>query len=134
MGVHVRHGDITDEMTREIGYQTAGIGYFSKAMDYFKQRYDNVHFVVATDDIKWVLTNLNFPNMTLTKQTDVYDFAILSHCDHVIMSVGTFGWWAGWISGGEVVYRYPQYKPGTPLSKDFITEDFFPSHWIGFNE
>jgi hypothetical protein len=36
------------------------------------------------------------------------DFAILAGCDHMIMSIGTFGWWIAWLGahqrGGDVLY------------------------------
>jgi len=59
------------------------------------------------------------------------DLAILSSCDHTIMSVGTFGWWAGYLAGGIVVYyrNFPR-KDGN-LMPHFSREDFFPPEWVG---
>ena len=31
-----------------------------------------------------------------------FDLLALSACDHVIYSIGTFGFWAGFLSGGQV--------------------------------
>jgi len=54
----------------------------------------------------------------------------LSACNDVIMSTGTYGWWAGWLAAGKTVYyrRWP--RRGSPLDAAFNRRDFFPSHWI----
>ena len=44
----------------------------------------------------------------------VDDFVLLQSCDHVIMTVGTFGWWAAWLTSqrrGTVMY----YKDPFPI-------------------
>ena len=43
----------------------------------------------------------------------VDDFVLLQSCDHVIMTVGTFGWWASQ-RGGTVMY----YKDPFPIDSD----------------
>ena len=63
------------------------------------------------------------------------DFALMSACDGVIHSLGTFGWWAGHFSsqnGGEVVYfkngiNTTNLIDGLPANE----EDLFPPHWVG---
>ena len=50
------------------------------------------------------------------------------------MSVGTFGWWAGWLGGGDVIYYTKPYAPGSPKDIGFSKEDFFPLHWIGIGD
>ena len=58
------------------------------------------------------------------------DLAVLASCDHIIMSTGTYGWWAAWLTGGVVVYyKYPA-REGSLYSKHFNGDDFFPPHWI----
>ena len=64
-----------------------------------------------------------------TKRIGV-DLAVLASCDHFIMSTGTYGWWAAWLTGGVVVYyKYPA-REGSLYSKHFNGDDFFPPHWI----
>ena len=50
------------------------------------------------------------------------------------MSVGTFGWWAGWLGGGDVIYYTKPHAPGSMKDKMFSREDFFPLHWIGIGD
>ena len=33
------------------------------------------------------------------------DMAIVASCDTVIYSLGTFGWWAAWLSNKTVFYQ-----------------------------
>ena len=60
--------------------------------------------------------------------------AVLGKCNHVIMSVGTFGFWAGYLSGGDVIYYTPPYKKGSPLDIQFSGDDFFLPKWIGIGD
>ena len=60
--------------------------------------------------------------------------ATLAKCNHVIMSVGTFGWWAGYFSGGDVIYFTPPFEAGSRLDKGYSEEDFFPPKWIGMTD
>lgn len=60
------------------------------------------------------------------------DLAILSACNHTIMTVGTFGWWAGYLAGGITVY-YRSFPPeDSELHSLFSREDHFPPDWVGF--
>ena len=58
------------------------------------------------------------------------DLAVLAGCDHFIMSMGTYSWWAGWLTGGIVVYYRHPAREGSRYSKIFNHADFFPPHWV----
>ena len=66
------------------------------------------------------------------------DLALMSSCDGVIQSVGTFGWWAGYFSfqgGGEVIYykNVFNFKRVEELKEVAVEEDHFPPDWIGIS-
>jgi len=63
--------------------------------------------------------------------TDEQDLAILSQCNHTIMTVGTYGWWAGYLAGGITVYYKNFPAEGSSFYRIFSKDDFFPPHWIG---
>lgn len=137
VGIHVRHGDITiNRQQIQMGYQTPPVEYYVRAMLYFRRRYGHVFYVITTDSRKYVMNYL-LPacfrigaRCHLTKNNVFVDLAILASCDHVIMSVGTFGWWAAWLAGGEVVYyKYPA-REGSVLRKYMNYSDFYPDRWI----
>ena len=113
VGIHVRMGMMAIWLQLQ-GYVLTPITFFHKAMDYFRTKYKNVYFIICSDDKTWVTENLmanGTVNMFQSYAEDgQMDFAILSSCDHMITTRGTFGWWAGWIVKGTTVY-YKYYHP-----------------------
>ncbi|CAH1774751.1 unnamed protein product, partial [Owenia fusiformis] len=99
IGVHVRRGDIMIQSNLRRGYVPAPKRYFQNAMHHFNSSYPNCVFIVCTDDISW--TKLHFPvnnNIIFSARSAEIDLAILSKCDHTIISTGTFGWWAAFLA------------------------------------
>ncbi|KAK7055037.1 Glycosyl transferase 11 [Halocaridina rubra] len=105
--------------------------YFHKAISYYRNKFPKPLFVIASDDRTYI-------ENTFGKIKDIVfapgkskeqDLAILASCDHSIISVGSFGFWAGYLTGGEVVYPdiyvnsvYPFSRPIYELSQlDFFT-------------
>lgn len=159
VGVHVRHGDIVRVARfREHGYRVPPVGYFLRAISFFAARHPRIAFLFSTD-VKSYVQDTILPlceqvqgggpffgrsgNASLKKATyvgvrcrqistddPVVDLLTLASCDHVIMSVGTFGWWAGWLAGGDVVYYNHPYRPKSTLWNSTKMEDFFPPGWI----
>jgi galactoside 2-L-fucosyltransferase 1/2 len=61
------------------------------------------------------------------------DLAIISSCNHVVMSVGTFGWWGSFLNmqGGHTIYYS---KPDSDWeNKKIIPDDHFPPNWVGIS-
>jgi len=135
VGVHIRRGDMTEAYYKQYGYQTAPIDYFLKAMQFFRSRFKKVIFVVCSDDIAWAKENLaNESHLVFsTGHSNAIDLAILSHCQHVILSVGSFGWWAAWLANGTSVYYAKWPRPSTQLEYQVEKRDYFPSHWIAMS-
>ena len=129
VGLHVRRGDM---LTKHRLPRLPKMSYIQKAMVYFQRRYSNVHFVVCSDDPKWCRQHLEtvFPNVSVTRDnTWMEDFATLVQCDHVIVTWWTFGWWAAWLNGGDVVYFAAPFIKGDPHNKQF-KRNYFPTKWI----
>jgi len=59
------------------------------------------------------------------------DLAILGACNHTIMTVGTYGWWAGYLTSGITIYYRNFPSRYSELWQWFSREDHFPPHWIG---
>ncbi|CAH1774728.1 unnamed protein product [Owenia fusiformis] len=131
VGIHIRRSDMAgSERSYNMGYRSAPKQYFQNAMKYFRIKFKHVHFIICTDDVKWAQDNIRSPDLTFSVGHSAgVDLAILSHCDHIIMSTGTFSWWAAWLSGGEVVYWAGWPKPNTYIGR--ITEpfDYFLPNW-----
>jgi len=141
VAVHVRRGDVLTRDKREFGYTTPGHSYFARAMRYFVDRFNRVQFIVVSEDTDWCRQNLvGFATTTLRQRVNVTvvkrhsrgeDFAIAASCEHVIMSTGTYGWWAAWLARGITIYYADWPRNGSALASKFRREDFFPPTWIG---
>jgi galactoside 2-L-fucosyltransferase 1/2 len=131
IAIHVRR---TDMVKNTGGYQVANKEYFQTAMKLFENHLFPI-FVLCTDDLQWSKANISpkYRVEFISGNSPMEDLALMASCDHVISSVGSFSWWAGWLANGTVVYyRWPA-KEGTALrraySKDYM--DYFYPHWIG---
>lgn len=137
VGVHVRRGDYVKVMATERKGVVADKNYLQQAMDYFRRKYDNPLFVVASNGMDWCKENIN------TSLGDVYfagegyegsparDFALLAHCNHTIMTIGTFGYWAAYLVGGETIYLTNFTLPDSPYLEIFKYSAAFLPEWIG---
>jgi len=136
VGVHVRRGDLLNSGNLQFGYTVPSKSYFRRAVQYFKNRYKNVQLVIASDDMKWTsralvglgnhVNSIYFSNASFP----AVDLSLLRHCDAVIISTGTFGWWAGWLANNTTIYYRHWPKPSSQLEESFTKADYFPSNWI----
>lgn len=137
IGVHVRRGDYVNVMPNIWKGVIADKNYLQQAMDYFRNKYNNPLFVVSSNGMDWCKENIN------TSLGDVFfagngnenspgrDFSILAHCNHTIMTIGTFGYWVGYLVGGETIYLTNFTLPDSPFLEVFKYEAAFLPEWIG---
>ena len=132
VGVHVR---LTD---REDIWNATKKTFLSKAVSYYKKKHKQVLFVVCSDDIR--AARKIFPSYTNVVFSEKFgrkpwiDMAVLTMCDHSIITVGSFSWWSGWLTGGDVVYYhgYPRFKGYPKEKRDQLMNDLYPSNWKPF--
>ena len=128
--VHVRRGDMLHDQRR--GFSVAGLGYINKAMSYFNTKLNDPLFIVLSDDKRWCKSNLNRNNTVISPFNKVYeDLALMTLCDHAIITSGTFGWWGAWLSNGNVVYYKDYPRPNSWLRTQFDLHDYYPPSWVG---
>lgn len=133
VGIHVRRGDILLDSFRNYGYTTAPPSYFHNAMSYFVKKFSNVLFVIASDDIQWCKENIDskkFHVIYSEGHADYIDLAILAQCNHFIVSVGSFGWWAAWLANGITIYYDKWPKEYSQLEYHVDKNHYFPHHWL----
>lgn len=137
VGVHVRRGiDIVmNERNRRHGHVAATVDYYQRAMQMAKGDRENVVFVVCSDNPLWVKNNLPIEEKgTLFtcpgKQREV-DMAILTLCDALVLSTGTFSWWSGFLNlkATKIIYYDNWPRPGSGLEKMVNKSEHFPSFW-----
>jgi len=139
IGVHIRRKDMLVNYNIIRGYTVANREYLAVAVNYFRTNFPAraLIFVVCADDLDWA--KQNFPmvdrNSFVTfseNRTAAQDMAILAACNHTIITVGTFGWWSGYLAGGRTIYYKNFPAPGTHIASLLKKEDYFPPDWIGF--
>jgi len=152
VAIHVRRGDVLNKAFSEHGFSVPNSSYFLRAMDYFTSKYERVQFIAVSSDTNWMKKHIVYRqtenktalfqiinNSSSIRQVNVayavnhtagQDMAIMTSCDHVIMSTGTFGWWAAWLANGTTIYYRKWPKNGSKLFKLFSRVDFYPPEWI----
>lgn len=136
VGLHVRRGNMVESKELlEKGYTVASEAYLFRAIGFLKKRFQNKQtiFVVCSDSIDWcrdALQNRTDVVFVATGQPEL-DMAILSLCDHSIITVGSFGWWAAWLANGTTIYYKDWPRKGSYLAQTTNNKDYFPPTWIG---
>ena len=151
VGLHVRRGDYLDRHWVEYGLTVVDQRFVNHAVDYFTSKFGRVHLVVASDDPRWIgdvlreklapvsiSSTSRFISMfshsvavTLSRgQSPGVDLALLVACDAMIVSTGSFGWWAAWLVNRTTVYYDRWSRVGSRFSREFDRRLYFPPHWI----
>ena len=134
VGVHVRRGDVLRKGEQDAGFTVADKHYISEAMQFYRNSCALVRFIVCSDDVEWSRLNIEGSDVVFSPfQEAIIDMAIMSLCDHTIITSGTFSWWSGWLSGGQVVYLRDYPRPGSELAKEFIPDIYYPPAWAGLS-
>ena len=138
VGVHIRRGDFLQFDL--FGLTVVDAEYLQRAFEYFTMRYTRIKFIIATKNWTWTSTNLPTGLDTSTTQvihtgnnTAGVDLAILSLCDAVVVSTGSFEWWAAWLANTATFYYNNWPRPGSQLARTQDKAGYFPPHWIPFD-
>ena len=139
LGAHMRRGNYVEESRQEYGYIPASKDYLHHAISYFEAKFNPernrcLFFLILGNDYTWNLANsprqsniaVFLPNLTVP----AIDLCLLASCDHVIMSTGTFSWWAGFLSGGHVTYQKEFARPHSELANMTNAKDFYLPFWV----
>ena len=152
VAIHVRVGDIQSKSGLNFGYTIPKAPFFELAMANITRgatgsndgirRYQ---FFVLSDSIDWVQTTLGLTAMGASLNsssvdvevtysvgnTAAFDLVLISMCDVVIMTTGTYGWWGAWLANSSKTIYYKNWpRPGSELRRAFEGVDYFPSNWI----
>ena len=129
---HIRRGDLISRRRLKIGYAIPDQTFFERARQFYLKKFGTVQFFAITEDYEWCRRNLNNVSITPFKCPGD-DLALLSLCDHVVVTVGTFGWWGAWLSGGTTVYFDGIPQNGSLLELEMKKEDYYPPTWVGIH-
>ena len=107
IAVHIRRTDRLSRFTDEqLAQSTLYTTYFGHAIAFFNRLFNNnTMYVVCSDDIEWSEKNFvtESPTVFSVGHSADVDFAILSRCNHRILTIGTFGVWSAYMAGGITV-------------------------------
>lgn len=124
VGIHIRRGDFLTFFKID-----TSMNYLTSAMNYYRRKYVNCRFLIASDDKKYVRENLgNLTDVFITPDTffSGHDFGALALCDHTIVTAGTYGWWAAWLAGGDVIHDLNYPVP----SQNCVHQHYFPPWFL----
>ena len=139
VGVHVRRGDYLEVMPLHWKGVVGDRAYLQQAMDWFRARHEAPIFVVTSNGMEWCRENIDTSRGDVIFAGDgqedapVKDFALLTQCNHTIMTSGTFGFWAAYLAGGDTVYLANFTLPDSSFLKIFKPEAAFLPEWVGIN-
>ena len=100
VSIHKRRGD----------YKRLGLAlnteYYRRAILHIQQYVKNPHFLVFSNEIDWVKSNMEFPSNTyyVNEKGNLKDYEelmLMSYCKHNIISNSTFSWWGAWLNRNE---------------------------------
>jgi galactoside 2-L-fucosyltransferase 1/2 len=133
IGIHVRRGDMATRRKQGFYLRDPPVSYYEKAMKYFEDQYGSIQYIVASDDPEWCRRQSVFDKaVILTNHTAVVDMATLSLCHHVIVSRGTFSWWAAYLTKSKAIYYKDAFVLEHPENLGRVSlEDHFPPNWVG---
>lgn len=147
VGVHIRHSFEGDGQTVYLRFPPNE--YFEGVLDYFREKHGqgNVVFIVAGDDSEYLRNApwMNGQEDVLAiphepSRTPIDDLASLAACDNMVITVGTFGWWAAFLGDlrnkfqGDIIYYSDMFNMEvSPNRGNVIGADHFPPHWISMD-
>ncbi|KAG9470322.1 hypothetical protein GDO78_018170 [Eleutherodactylus coqui] len=135
--VHIRRGDYLTIMPNVWKGVVADKQYLQTAMNYFQDKYQNPLFIVTSNGMDWCKENINtelgdvYFSEDGKESSPIHDFALLAHCNHTIMTIGTFGYWTGYLARGKTIYLSNFTLPDSKFLNIFKYEAAFLPNWIG---
>jgi galactoside 2-L-fucosyltransferase 1/2 len=127
IGIHIRRDDFLQADAN--GWSVAPAEYYKKAMSFMLTKYPKSAFLVTGNQKTWAREELSdVGKLFFVKAEDLY---LLSNCDHLIISSGSYSWWAGWLnSKGSIIYYDCYPREGSFLAKNFKAQKYYPPTWI----
>lgn len=130
--VHIRRGDLANRdaafYATNPWYKPLPDKYFFDTIQYVSEHYKNVCFYLFSDELDWVEMNLcpkiTAPYQLMRGNKAFEDLALLSECDMVISSQGSFGKMGARLNGSsDVIIPAPETEQGFVI-KNFSKEVF----------
>ncbi|XP_059151069.1 galactoside 2-alpha-L-fucosyltransferase Sec1-like [Physella acuta] len=129
VGVHIYRGKVQRSVARKL--IIAPLSYFTKAIKLMRSLLSGTAlFIISSDDPLWCRENFSDQQdlIVLDSGPAAGHLAILASTTHLIISTGSFGWWAAWLADGATIYY-------NNVNNQTSTEsEYFPHKWIGIRD
>ena len=107
VAVHVRRGDLADR--EDQWYKRVPLSYFFDSIEYVDTCFENVRLFFFSDEPDWVEENIcpsiSAPYHIIRGNKAYEDLYLISLCDVVIASQGSFGLWGAKLNGHSTLIR-----------------------------
>jgi hypothetical protein len=133
VGIHVRRGDYVNHSY--LG-NICTLEYYQKSIEYFTNKYENVHFFIFSNDILWCRNNLliktakTYVDINFGKD-NFKDMQLMTLCKHIIIANSSFSWWAAYLNSNQHAEVIAPYYWFTPLNKNSleVSNQLIPASW-----
>lgn len=103
VSVHVRRGDYLLSENENTFGNICTLDYYKKAVDYLKNRSEELTWFIFSDDIDWCMKHFDFidnkqfvvGNRGKLSYLDMY---LMSKCKYNIVANSSFSWWGAWLN------------------------------------
>ena len=133
VGVHIRGGDFLHPSHKNYGLTVATESYYRNAVEHICRSHENVRLFVTSDNITNAEEYISKVNASVSvyysNNTQDVDLAMLSMSDAVIMSTGTFGWWAAWLANKTTIYYKNYPRIGSAFANEMNKQNYYCPNW-----
>lgn len=134
-GVHIRLADVRGDPT--FLYSEPSEKYLTSAIGIMKEKLGDIRYLICSNDMQECIRRYKhiFPSDTVyfVGKDKFTDFALLSFCDHNILTAGSFSWWAGYLNKNldkVVIGIDPIFNHNVSRTISFNERDYYPEEWI----
>jgi hypothetical protein len=117
--------------------------YFEETINYFKNKFSNIHFMVFSNNIESIRNWFQNSNeyTFVTGNIDYIDLWIMSLCKHNIITHSTFSWWGAYLNNNPdkiVTFPIETLKIASGSLYPYVIygqrlTEYYMGNWIGFN-
>lgn len=123
VAVHVRRGDLANREYQ--WYRKVPVSYFLDAIEYVDNHFDDVLLFLFSDEPEWVEENIcpyiTTPYHIIRGNKAYEDLYLISLCDVVIASQGSFGAWGARLNGQSTLIKpSDESETGFSIVKPFL--------------
>jgi GR25 family glycosyltransferase involved in LPS biosynthesis len=116
IAVHLRLPNLSSEPIENCCYACPTTEFVYASMDKMLSMFPGAHFILCSNDPQRCRTIYNFDKWSTSwpELGLMEDMAVMSMCDHFILSASTYGWWAAMLSDNsekKVIMSKPFFGP-----------------------